>query len=76
MGNFYYGIIIKSVSQVIVLLAPVSKLPITIMVIDFITDLGEMLHHNPPGIYLFKVNNGNSRTICETCSKLTIKTLE
>ena len=35
MGNFYYGIIIKSVSQVIVLLAPVSKLPITIMVIDF-----------------------------------------
>ena len=27
-------------------------------------------------IHLFKVNNGNSRTICEICSKLTIRTLE
>ena len=27
----------------------------------------------PAGIYLFKVNNGNTRTTCETCSKLTIK---
>ena len=29
---------------------------------------------NPTGIYLFKVNNGNTRTICEFYSKLTIKT--
>ena len=28
---------------------------------------------NPDTIYLFKVNNGNTTTICETCSKLTIK---
>ena len=28
------------------------------------------------GIYLFKVKNRNSRTICEICSKLTIKTPE
>ena len=28
----------------------------------------------PAGIYLFKINNRNSRTMCETCSKLTIKT--
>ena len=29
---------------------------------------------NPAGIYLLKVNNRNTRTRCETCSKLTIKT--
>ena len=30
----------------------------------------------PPGIYLFKVNNRNTRARCEICSKLTIKTPE
>ena len=30
----------------------------------------------PAGICLFKVNNGNTRLICEICSKLTIKTPE
>ena len=30
----------------------------------------------PAGIYLFKVNNENTRTMCKICSKLTIKTLE
>ena len=30
--------------------------------------------HN--GLYLFKDNNGNTRTMCEICSKLTIKTPE
>ena len=29
----------------------------------------------PAGIYLLKVNNRNTRTTCEICSKLTIKTL-
>ena len=28
------------------------------------------------GIYLIKVNNGNTRTICEICLKLTITTSE
>ena len=28
------------------------------------------------GIYLFKFNNGNVRTMCEVCSKLTIKISE
>ena len=32
--------------------------------------------YNPAGIYLFKVNNRNTRTRCEICSKLTIKTPE
>ena len=30
---------------------------------------------NPAGNYMFKVNNRNTRTTSETCSKLTIKTL-
>ena len=30
----------------------------------------------PFDIYLFKVNNGNTSTMCEICSKLTIKTPE
>ena len=30
----------------------------------------------PAGIYLLKVNNRNTRTSCEICSKLTIKTPE
>ena len=31
---------------------------------------------HPAGIYLFKVNNRNTRTMCEICSELTIKTPE
>ena len=31
---------------------------------------------SPVGIYLLKVNNRNTRTRCEICSKLTIKTPE
>ena len=31
---------------------------------------------NPTGNYMLKVNNGNTRTRCEICSKLTIKTPE
>ena len=30
----------------------------------------------PVGIYLFKVNNRNTRTRCEICSELTTKTPE
>ena len=30
-------------------------------------------HFNPAGIYLLKVNNRNTRTRCEICSKLAIK---
>ena len=30
----------------------------------------------PDGIYLLKINNRNTRTRCEICSKLTIKTSE
>ena len=32
--------------------------------------------NNPDVIYLFKVNNGKTRTICEICSKLILKTAE
>ena len=30
----------------------------------------------PANIFLFKINNGNTRTICEICSTLTMKTPE
>ena len=30
--------------------------------------------HHPAAFYLFKVNNGNTRAICDICSKLTLKT--
>ena len=30
----------------------------------------------PAGNYMFKVDNRNTRTRCEICSKLTIETLE
>ena len=30
----------------------------------------------PVGIYLFNVSNGNTRTMCETCLKLSLKTPE
>ena len=33
-------------------------------------------HTYPAGNYMFKVNNRNTRTRCEICSKLTIKTPE
>ena len=31
---------------------------------------------NPAGIYLFKVRNANTRTMCKICLKLTIKSPE
>ena len=34
------------------------------------------VHVNPAGIYLFKVNNRITRTMCEIRLKLTIKTPE
>ena len=38
--------------------------------------LGFGLGTHPAGIYLLKVNNRNTRTRCEICSKLTMKTPE
>ena len=38
--------------------------------------IGTLSYLFPPGIYLFKVNNRNTRTRCAICSKLTIKTSE
>ena len=39
--------------------------------IDYRRNFSEI---RPAGIYLFKVSNGNTRTVCEIFSKLTIKT--
>ena len=32
--------------------------------------------YNPAGIYLFKINTGNTKAMCEVYSKLTINTPE
>ena len=42
----------------------------------WISLLSVRLQIYPAGIYLFKINNENTRTMCEICSKLTIKTPE
>ena len=39
-------------------------------------ELAEQREKNPVSNYMFKVNNRNTRTGCEICSKLTIKTPE
>ena len=39
-------------------------------------DVMKVFRANPTNIYLFKVNNRNTRKRCEICSKLTIKTPE
>ena len=36
----------------------------------------DLTQRSPAGIYLLKVNNRNTRTRCEICSKLTINTPE
>ena len=36
--------------------------------------VGAITAHYPAGIYLFKVNNLNNKTMREICSKLTMKT--
>ena len=38
----------------------------------FLTNDGESINYYPVGIYMFKVNNRNSRTRCEICSHLTL----
>ena len=42
----------------------------------FINRIYLPLTHFPAGIYLFKVNDGDTRTICEICSQLTMKISE
>ena len=46
--------------------------------ISLISDYNQVLDqdNNPAGIYLLKINKKNTRTRCEICSKLTIKTPE
>ena len=45
-----------------------------IMIIIYIIDLTIAILIIPTDIYLLKVSNRNTRTICEICSKITIKT--
>ena len=43
---------------------------------EFVSIVLWLSEHNPAGISLFRVNNRYTRTMCETCSKLTITTPE
>ena len=43
---------------------------------EFQNEISIYKNVNPPNIYLFKINNRNTRKRCEICSKLTIKTPE
>ena len=44
--------------------------------VDLMTNFLILPASPPAGIYLLKVNNRNTRTRCEICSKVTIKTPE
>ena len=48
----------------------------TVILRGFMVAKSNNKRKNPVGYYMFKVNNRNSRTRCEICSKLTIKTPE
>ena len=63
---------INDVSYIFMLISSTTKFVI------FIQNSKRDLHfvHNPANIYLFQVNNRNTSKRCETCSKLTIETLE
>ena len=43
---------------------------------NYVNDNDGNYGNEPADIYLLKVNNRNTRTRCEICSKLTIKTPE
>ena len=45
-----------------------------VVLCDFIGNVHIFYVYYQTGNYLFKVNNRNTRTRCEICSKLTIKT--
>ena len=48
-----------------------EKLPKPLLTNDLV-----MIDIAPAGNYMFKVNNRNTRTMCEICSNLTIETLD
>ena len=70
IGSFSFAL------QVTVLNAPLFSLQPKKMITEIISEWMHMKNEYPAGIYLFKVNNRNTRTMCEICLKLTIKTTE
>ena len=45
------------------------------VIIDFLSAVSQRLA-NPTGNYMFKVNDGNTRTRCELCSKVNNKEIK
>ena len=50
------------------------QIPSTRLCQSYVSTFSKGRH--PAGIYLFKANNGNARSICEICSEFTIRALE
>ena len=49
------------------------RVKVLVPIIFFLNWVGSLVsekHMFPAGIYLFKVNNGNTRTMCEICSNV------
>ena len=49
---------------------------ISVDVLEIFIVISKIRIHSPAGIYLLKVNNINTRSSCEICLKLTVKTRE
>ena len=50
------------------------KMGISYTIVHLEADFLKTTNCNPAGNYMFKVNNRNTRSMCEICSNLTIKT--
>ena len=53
-----------------------SPIPVQSNIYIFLKKCSTEYKYFPAGIYVLKVNNGNTKIPCEICSKLTIKTPE
>ena len=68
--------VVEVVSELYITVAFIQQLVLLIYCSVINNKNVSIFSSNPVGIYLLKVNNTNTRTRCQICSKLTIKTQE
>ena len=76
LGHFLYSVYLCPCQRLGLLMQYLRDLFFFFIFIFIISNqiiILELSYHYPADIYLLKVNNRNSRTRCEICSKLTIK---
>ena len=76
LGHFLYSVYLCPCQRLGLLMQYLRDLFFFFIFIFIISNqiiILEMSYHYPADIYLLKVNNRNSRTRCEICSKLAIK---